>query len=292
MDSNTALTTTVQVTTPNKAIIAVAGYGTRRLPVAKAVDKCMMPLLNRPVIDYVVQDVVRAGVTEIYFIVSGDARQLRDYYSRNIELEAYLHDKGKDEMIPGIMPPKGVHFHYVEQDYDDGRYGTAIPAWLAGQFIQPEEYFYLIMGDQTFWRHDGESEATRLMNAVAQDTDACGGVMVVGISEQDVERYGVVKMDGQGYYQEIVEKPSRAQAPSLLNNASFFLLPGSVVQYVDDLVAHHTHGEYQITDVLNAFARDGNNLVVYETTAAYLDCGTVESWVQSNAYLLEHEGSR
>ncbi|NCU40297.1 hypothetical protein EOL73_00875 [Candidatus Saccharibacteria bacterium] len=85
--------------TCTKAIIAVAGYGTRRLPISKAVEKCMVPLLNRPIVDYVVEDCVKAGVKDIYFVVSGDARQLRNYYERDMELEAYLERKGKNDLL-------------------------------------------------------------------------------------------------------------------------------------------------------------------------------------------------
>lgn len=276
---------------PTKAIIAVAGYGTRRLPVAKAVDKCMIPLLNRPVVDYVVQDLVKAGVTDVYFVVSGDARQLRDYYSRNIELEEYLRMHGKDDLITSITPPEHVRFHYVQQDHDDGRYGTAIPLWLVGQFINEDEYFYLMGGDQAFWQANGTSEASELCKVVQADSKAVGGVMAVMVSAEEVERYGVIRYDDQGYYQEIVEKPRRDQAPSLLNNANFFLLPGTIVECVDQFVVQHRTGEYHMTDVLNQFVSKGNCLAVYETSAAYLDCGTVESWVASNSFLLHSIGT-
>lgn len=101
---------------PTKAIIAVAGYGTRRLPVSKAVEKCMLPLLNRPVLDYIVQDLVAAGVTNIFLVVSGDARQIREYYRRNVELEEYLEQNGKQQMVADILPPAGVRFHYPNRE--------------------------------------------------------------------------------------------------------------------------------------------------------------------------------
>ena len=135
-----------------KAIIAVAGYGTRRLPIAKAVEKCMLPLLNRPVVDYAVSDCVKAGVTDVYFVVSGDARQLRDYYERQPVLEDYLRTKGKSDLIDEIRPPQGVTFHYISQDLSDGRYGTSIPVWLCRDYVRADEPVLVIMGDQTFYR--------------------------------------------------------------------------------------------------------------------------------------------
>lgn len=74
----------------SKAIIPVAGYGTRRLPVTKSIEKCMLPLLNRPIIDYVIEDVVRPGINDIYFVVSDGATQFCSFYERNVLLENYL----------------------------------------------------------------------------------------------------------------------------------------------------------------------------------------------------------
>src|SRR3989344_4992082 len=98
---------------PTKAIIPVAGYGTRRLPVAKSIEKCMMPLLNRPIVDYIVEDCIKAGMSDIYFVISNGAPQLRSYYEHNQDLEDYLTKKGATEQLQAIKPPEGVNFHFV-----------------------------------------------------------------------------------------------------------------------------------------------------------------------------------
>lgn len=271
---------------PTKAIIAVAGYGTRRLPIAKAVEKCMLPLLNRPVVDYVVTDLVQAGVKDIYFVVSGDARQLRDYYSRDMELEGYLKEKGREDLIAGIRPPIGVRFHYVEQDRQDGRYGTSIPVWLCRDYIDRDESFYVIMGDQCLWRSDGSSEAARLLSYRAeQETD--GALIGVPVPWEAVENYGIIDRDESAHFRGIVEKPSREAAPSNLNNASVYLLPGAFIEALEWQVERHQEGEYYLTDVINDFVTAGNTISVMESDAAYLDCGSVDGWVAANRFLLE-----
>lgn len=273
-------------TNPTKAIIAVAGFGTRRFPVAKAIEKCMMPLLNRPVVDYVVSDAIKAGVTDIYFVVSGDARQLRDYYARDISLEQYLERKGKPELVATIKPPEGVTFHYIEQDRYDARYGTSVPVWLCRDYIDADEQFLIISGDQTLWRKDGQSEVQLLLD----QTKAAGleaGLIGVEVPWDLVERYGVISQDSSGLYKQIVEHPKREEAPSNLNNACYYVMPGRFMQYVNKQMQERRAGEYYLVDAINAFVQDGNKVAVRATDAAYLDCGTVEGWVNANAYLLQ-----
>jgi UTP--glucose-1-phosphate uridylyltransferase len=276
---------------PTKAIIAVAGFGTRRLPVAKAVEKCMLPLLNRPVVDYVVEDVVKAGVTDIYFVVSGDARQLRDYYSRDVELEEYLARKGKNDLIDLIKPPAGVSFHYIEQDRNDSRYGTTVPVWLCRDYINADEQFLMMGGDQTLWRSDGASESRLLIEQVLHaGVDA--GLIGVEVPIEQIERYGAVSLDQDGYYTGIVEHPKPSEAPSNLNNANFFLMPGTFMGYVNKQMKTRREGEYYLTDVVNDFVAADNKLSVRKSDAAYLDCGTVEGWVAANAYLMEAQAPK
>lgn len=92
-----------------KAIIPVAGWGTRMLPITKAIEKCMLPIGTRPVIDFVVQDVIKAGITDIYFVVGEQSSQLQNYYRSNIQLNDYLKRHGKDDKLPLVAPLKGVN---------------------------------------------------------------------------------------------------------------------------------------------------------------------------------------
>src|SRR5688500_14108078 len=100
-----------------KAIIPVAGFGTRRLPITKAVEKCMLPVGNRPLIDYVVEDCIKAGVEEFYFVVGEEFQQLKRYYGHNQLLEEYLQRNGKQEALDEILAiAHKARFHYVIQD--------------------------------------------------------------------------------------------------------------------------------------------------------------------------------
>lgn len=275
-----------------KAIIPVAGYGTRRLPVAKAIEKCMLPLLNRPIIDYVVQDCIKAGITDIYFVVSEGA-QLKKYYECDVRLEEYLKNKGKDNMLASIMPPEQVGFHYVHQNTEvDPRYGTTVPVWLAAhEAVTPgvDEHILVIMGDQCLYRTDGGSEVADLITQV-DASDANCGMVAVEVPHEQVSNYGIIEQDGQGNFVKIWERPGLDEAPSNLNNASMYLFSSDMFARIENHMQHAaSSGEYEIVDPINSYVADGNTLLVTKAVGKYLDCGTVEGWVHANNWLLEQQ---
>lgn len=266
-----------------KAIIPVAGYGARRLPITKSIEKCMLPLGNRPVIDYIVRDCVAAGVTDIYFVVSGAAEQLRSYYSRNIELETALKQKGKDDdLIASLLPPAHVRFHYIEQDLSDGRYGTSIPVWLCRDYIADDELVLVMMGDDVTYSPTGASDIERL---VALEAPAILGVPILN---GPLSSYGVIASES-GIFTHIVEKPAEGQEPSRMINVSKYVLPGQFMTLLHQSVQGDpdASGEYYITDPINALVESGTALQVLEATGRYLDTGTLENWVAANNWLMQ-----
>lgn len=266
--------------TITKAIIPVAGWGTRRLPITKAIEKCMLPIGNVPVIDFVVQDCLRAGITDIYFVVSGNAQQLKAYYSQNEALETHLRQKGKEELIADIQPPENVRFHYISQD-TAGKYGTTVPVWLSREYIASDEQFLVIMGDQFFYRADGGSNAADLM-ALVEQRGVKSGLLSVSVPEEEVFKYGIVEKDENDYYVRIVEHPTPTTAPSNLNNASFYLFDSEMFTFLEqDINAPHT-GEYMIIDPINDYVKSGKQIIVGEARGEYLDAGTVKGWLYAN----------
>ncbi len=270
---------------PTKAIIPVAGWGTRRLPITKSVEKCMMPLLNRPIVDYIVQDCIKAGVTDIYFVISGDATQLKSYYEHNTELEEYLTKKGATGLLDGIQPPESVRFHYIDQNSPEGAYGTTVPVWACRDLIEPDETVLIIMGDQCLWREDGGSDVADLVAAVdTKQTDA--GMVAVPVPKDQVHYYGIVALDEAKNFSHIVDKPKTEEAPSNLNNASIYLVPSTFWEFLQSDMDKPHDDEYKITDALNDFITAKHTITVYEAKGKYLDCGNLEGWVEANDYML------
>lgn len=272
-----------------KVIIPVAGYGTRRLPITKVVEKCMLPILNRPIIDYIVEDCIKAGVTDIYFVVSRGSTQLREYYEHNERLEAYLRQEGKEAALASIAPPS-VNLHYIEQDNSPGaKLGSAIPVWLCREYIEPDEHVLVLMGDDFIYNQDGSSETARLVaEAAAKNGSAMLGVEV---PQDAVSHYGVIaqhEVNGHLQFDEIQEKPSVEAAKSNLINVSKYVFAASFFAYLDHCIEQEQTGEYYITDAINAFVADGNPLFVVPAQGKYLDGGVVDNWLAANNYVAEH----
>jgi len=267
-----------------KAVIPVAGWGTRMLPITKAIEKCMLPIGTRPIIDYVVQDVLGAGITDIYFVVGEQSSQLQSYYRSNILLNDYLKQHGKADKLPLIAPLKGVSIHFITQP-STGGYGTSIPVGLVNEFIEDGESVLVIMGDQFMYRTDNGSNAAELIDLV-QNSNATAGLHGVPVPQKDVSKYGIIEKDAADHFVQIIEKPTLDEAPSNLNNASFYLFPKRVFELAKSLPANPKRGEYEITDAINAYVHEGGTIVVGEAKGQYLDGGSVEGWLYANNVVL------
>lgn len=259
-----------------KAIIPVAGYGTRRLPITKTIEKCMLPIGNRPIVDYVVQDCIAAGITNIYFVVGENSTQIRDYYGRNEALERYLRDQGKEDKLALIAPPAGVNFTFITQP-QDGNYGTAVPVALARDYVEEDESVVVVMGDDFIYNADGSSEVARLLE---QTTEA--GLLAAKVELKSGGTYGLIAHDSQGYYQRIVDQPTVADnPPSNLINISKYLLNRRILDIAAALKPAY-NGEYQLPEAINQYAREGGRVKVVTALGEYLDGGSLDGWLHAN----------
>ncbi len=268
-----------------KAIIPVAGWGTRRLPITKAIEKCMLPVGNRPVVDYVVRDCIKAGITEIYFVVNKGSTQLQQYYSDNERLNQFLAYNRLQDMIDLAKPPQSVVFHYVEQDSMD-KYGTAIPASLVFPQLKKGESVAYIMGDAFYHNSDGSSEILRLKAATPE-----GGASLLTsqVPPEEVSRYGVIDFnEDTGIFEQIVEKPPVGQAPSNYINHGNYILNYDVLARIYEYCQLDVSGEYYITDVLTQFAIEKGVVTVVPAQSEYLDCGNVHGWLAANDLIVNH----
>lgn len=266
-----------------KAIIPVAGWGTRRLPITKAIEKCMLPIGNRPAVDFIVQDCVDAGITDIYFVVGEQSSQLHDYYRTNVDLNDYLRRIGKTDLIEQIRPPK-VSMHYIVQS-SYGKYGTAIPVSLAFRELADGEAALVVGGDDFIYNPGGESQIKRL---IAAADEAGGAIFGAEVPHEQTSRYGVLGMNDRGEFTHIVEKPAPEEAPSNLINISQYALPYEALKIIYEFskTEKDKEGEYYITDPINDFVSAGGRLKVVPIEGQYLDTGTLEGWLHANQVVL------
>lgn len=262
-----------------KAIIPVAGWGTRRLPITKAIEKCMLPIGNRPLVDYIVRDCLQAGITDIYFVISKGSTQLQQYFSDNQLLDQYLTYNGRQDMIDLVRPPQGVQFHYVEQD-SNSKYGTAIPVGLCVPYLQKGESVAVLMGDDFIYNADGSSELLRQIEATPQGGNS---MLAVEIPHEQVNRYGVIQFqEDTGMFEKIVEKPAVEQAPSNYINVSKFILNYELLTQIYNYTNLDVSGEFLITEPINQYVLAGGGVQVIPANGQYLDGGNVHGWLHAN----------
>jgi len=272
--------------TITKAIIPVAGWGTRRLPITKAIEKCMLPVGNRPIVDYVVRDCIKAGINEIIFVVNKGSVQLRQYYSDNVRLNEYLQYNQKQDLIELARPPRNVVFQYVEQD-SVGKYGSAIPVSLVFPMLKKGESVAFVTGDAFFYNADGSSEIARL---VAATPEGGNSILSARVAPEEVSRYGIIDFDDEtGLFAGIVEKPPIGQAPSDQMNTAIHILNYDMLARIYNYCQIDISGEYFITEPITQAVLDKVEVTVVPAQGEYLDCGNVHGWLHANHLIVGHE---
>ncbi|OYW85163.1 hypothetical protein B7Z17_02820, partial [Candidatus Saccharibacteria bacterium 32-49-10] len=169
----------------------VAGWGTRMLPITKSIEKCMLPVGTRPVIDYVVQDLVGAGIKDIYFVVGEQSSQIQSFYRTNIPLADYLRSHGKEDRLPLIAPLLSADTHFITQP-STGAYGTSVPVGLASEFVEEGESAIVVSGDQFFFRTDGGSNTADLIKLV-DGAGLSAGLFGNPVPEEKVSSFGIIE---------------------------------------------------------------------------------------------------
>ncbi len=267
-----------------KAIIPVAGWGTRRLPITKIIEKSMLPVGNRPLVDYSVQELIKAGVKDIYMVISNvEPCQVRQFYSENHALNDYLTARGKmDRLELAKTLPEDVHIHYISQD-PAGRYGTAVPIAMVAEEYNLNEPVFVFFGDDFIWNPDGESAAESLLKSLKSDTDSA--ILGVEVPKEEVVKYGEITTEN-GILKKIIEKPALEDVVSNLVHVSKFIMSPALIQEMVEYVKSHDFGpkdqEYMATDPLETFVEKGGIVRVAPTSGQYLDGGSLDGWIHAN----------
>ena len=267
-----------------KAIIPVAGWGTRRLPITKIIEKSMLPVGNRPLVDYSVQELIKAGVKDIYMVISNvEPCQVQEFYKDNLALNQYLIDRGKEDRLKLAKTlPDDVTIHYTIQD-PAGKYGTAVPIAMVVEEYSLNEPVLVFMGDDFIWNPKGESAAEALLKSVTDESESA--ILGVEIDKQKVEKYGVLSAE-DGKLTGIVEKPTIEEAPSNLINVSKYIMSPELLRTIVTYVKEHDFGpkdqEYLITDPIYEHINNGGIIRIAPTNGEYLDGGSVEGWLHAN----------
>jgi UTP--glucose-1-phosphate uridylyltransferase len=233
-----------------KAIIPAAGLGTRFLPATKAMPKEMLPIVDKPTIQYIIEEAVASGIEDIIIVTGKGKRAIEDHFDSSFELEHNLAEKGKWNLLEEVRKPSNMaDIHYIRQKEPKGL-GHAI--WCARKFIG-DEPFAVLLGDDIV-----ESEVPCLKQMMkVYDTYRSAIVGVQPVDWDEVDRYGIVDglQKSERIYEtsRLVEKPSRAEAPSNLAIMGRYILPPEIFDLLENQEVGK-NGEIQLTDALSTLA--------------------------------------
>mgnify|MGYP001414885811 FL=1 len=268
------------MTNIRKAVMPVAGFGTRFLPATKAIPKEMRPIIDKPLIEYAVEEAVNAGIEEIIFITSHTKVAIENHFDSNFELEEKLSRNNKHKFISLINPEKykNVRFTYVRQKSQKGL-GDAIAH--ASHLIEDEAFAVLLADDLIF------SEVSCLQQLINIHENS--GLSVVGVNKvlkEDISKYGVinpsVEEDKNIYVNDIVEKPTIENAPSDLAVVGRYILDSSIFGYLKR-VSEDKSNEIQLTDAIKLMLEE-KKVLACKYLGKKFDCGSKVGYVEATLF--------
>ena len=263
------------------AVFPVAGRGTRFLPATKASPKEMLPVVDKPLIQYAVEEAIAAGATKLVFITGGSKRAIEDHFDLDPELERALIDSGKTELLASIreIVPSGVSCVYIRQGEPLGL-GHAV---LCARPAIGNEPFFVHLADDLI---AGDPPCLAQM---ASEYERHGGsvIAVETVPDKDTSRYGIVAIDGSNKISQMVEKPAPADAPSNLAVVGRYLLSPGVFDKLET-IGRGAGGEIQLTDAIADMLAE-SDVYAYSFKGERFDCGNKLGYLQATvAYGLEH----
>ncbi len=271
-----------------KAIIPAAGLGTRFLPATKAMPKEMLPIVDRPVIQYVVDEIVASGIEDIVIVTGSSKRAIEDHFDRSYELENFLKSVGKDDKAEEIKQIATMaNFIYVRQK---GPYGNATPVIAAKHLVQ-DEPFAVIWGDEFIY-----SNPPRLKQLI-DVYEKYGHSVISGVKipkKEDLGKYGIAALkpiEGNVFQiEKIVEKPTADEAPSDIATHGAYIFTPSIWKYLDNLTSGKS-GELWLSDAIGQLIQNEPVYTAIIEDGRYYDIGDKLGFIEANIeFALKREG--
>ena len=269
-----------------KAIFPVAGLGTRFLPATKASPKEMLPIVDKPIIQYAVEEAIAAGITELIFVTSITKRSIEDHFDTNYELEDKLRKAGKDsflQMVRNIIP-KGISCAYIRQPEAKGL-GHAV---LCAKQLIGDDPFAVILADDLIYSPGSGCLSSMTKLAKEKDTNV---IAVEKVMREEVRKYGVIepKEITSDIYaiQKIIEKPNVEDAPSNLVAVGRYVLTSRILSILES-TPPGAGGEIQLTDAIAKLLEE-QEVLAYEFKGKRYDCGSKLGYLAATVeYGLKH----
>ena len=260
-----------------KAVIPAAGLGTRFLPATKACPKEMLPIVDKPTIQYIIEEALASGIKDILIITGHNKRSIEDHFDYNPELELNLREHGKDELLAMVQEIGDINLHYIRQKEPKGL-GHAI---LCAKSFVGNEPFAVLLGDDVVYN----AEKPCLQQLI--DVYDATGASVLGcqtVPQEKVSSYGIVASeetdDGRIFkVRDMVEKPSVEEAPSRLAVLGRYVITPEVFAILEQ-TAPGRGGEIQLTDALKVLAQE-QAMYAYDFVGRRYDVGGKEGYLEA-----------
>ena len=279
------------------AVIPVAGFGTRMLPLSKAVPKELLPLGNRPAIHYVVEEAIAAGIKHIVLVSHSQKSAIENYFDINAELDNQLRDKGKDALADSLnWLPEDVTVSMIRQGKALGL-GHAV---LAARPIIGDNDFAVLLPDVVLDPFNTDLHIDNLAFMLNEFTNnGHSQILVEKVADQDVSKYGIAKLSNDVNFVEsadvnasfkvagFVEKPSLAEAPSRLAVVGRYVFSNQIFDYLTNTTAS-VGGEIQLTDAIDALISQQGVEVTIMLGDSY-DAGDMRSYMQAFIYFAQQQ---
>lgn len=268
-----------------KCLFPAAGYGTRFLPATKAMPKEMLPIVNKPLIQYGVEEALEAGLTEIAMITGRGKRALEDHFDISYELEHQIRDTDKEKYLVGIRRLiNECSFSYTRQVEMKGL-GHAI---LCGRPLIGDEPFAVVLADDLCLNLEGDAVLTQMVKLYNQFR--CSIVAIQEVPPEETHKYGVIsgEMIRDDIYRvnSMVEKPKPEDAPSNLAIIGRYILTPDIFELIEQ-TEPGKGGEIQITDALMKQAQTGC-VIAYKFKGKRFDCGGAEGYIEATNFCYEN----
>jgi len=266
-----------------KVVFPVAGLGTRFLPATKTVAKEMLPVLDRPLIQYAVDEAVDAGADTLIFVTNRYKHAIADYFDKAYELESKLSQSGKKELLALVQGtlPKHVRCIFVTQPEALGL-GHAV---LCAKQVVGDEPFGVILADDLIW--NAGKGALRQMSELSMRENGAGVIAVEEVPRDQTDKYGIVDAtkvsERAAKINLVVEKPKPDVAPSNLAIVGRYVLPARIFELLEK-TEPGAGGEIQLTDAIDALLRE-RSVLAYRFEGTRFDCGNKLGLVQATLHM-------
>jgi UTP--glucose-1-phosphate uridylyltransferase len=268
-----------------KCLFPVAGYGTRFLPATKSMPKEMLPIVNKPLVQYGVEEALEAGLTDVGFVTGRGKRAIADHFDVNYELEKEIEGSSKEQYLDSIrdVMDKGK-FSFTRQTEMRGL-GDAI---LNGRRLMGDDPFGVVLSDDLCLTGEDEGVLAQMVRLYNQFR--CSIIAIQEVPDDQISKFGVIageKMK-EGLYQvsDMVEKPSLEEAPSNLAIIGRYILTPDIFDVLEN-TPPGKNGEVQLTDALLTQAKNGC-VMAYKFKGHRFDCGSVEGFVEATNHVYKN----